>query len=68
MRLTILFEYDTVSKVSRVVSRQPAPPFGLGDLTFVLHESHYTDEAKKALRRAVTAAIAGNLSALTKAR
>ena len=67
MKITIMFEYDTEAKVSRVLSLIPRPPFGIGEVKSVLHDSHYADEAKKALRRAVNAAIKSDLASITAA-
>jgi hypothetical protein len=65
VKIVISFEYDPVRKVARVLSSQPVPPFGLGTLVSVLHDSHFSEDAKKVLRRAVDAAIKGNLAAIT---
>lgn len=64
MRLTVQFEYDTVTGVSRVMSAIPRPPFGLGEIHSVLYDTHFTEDAKKALTKAVNAAIKGNVDAL----
>ena len=68
MILTISFEYDTEHKVARVISSQPRPPFGIGQIDSVLFDGHFIDDGKKEMRRAVEAAIKGNLAAITKAR
>lgn len=68
MILTISFEYDTDHKVARVISTQPKPPFGVGDIKYVLFDGHFIDDAEKALRRAVRAAIKGDLPAITAVR
>jgi hypothetical protein len=68
MKIKITFEYDTEHKVSRVLSTLPRPPFGIGEVESVLHDSHFVDAAKKELRHAVNAAIKGDLSAITALR
>lgn len=68
MILTISFEYDTEQKTARVISTQPRPPFGLGEIKSVLFDGHFIDDGKKELRRAVAAAIKGNLPAITSTR
>lgn len=68
MKITISFEYDTEHKTARVLSTLPRPPFGLGEVRSVLHDSHFVDDAKKALRQAVNAAVKQNLDAITAVR
>jgi hypothetical protein len=68
MILTISFEYDTDERAARVISSQPLPPFGVGDLRSVLFDGHSLDGAKKALRQAVESAIKKDLPAITAAR
>ena len=57
MKIVIKFEYDTESRVCRVLSEVPAPPFGLTVRRSVLHDSHHPDAAKRELTRAVNAAL-----------
>jgi hypothetical protein len=68
MILTISFEYDTGQKIARVISTQPRPPFGIGDMKSVLFDGHSIDDGTKVLRRAIAAAIKGNLPAITAVR
>lgn len=68
MILTISFEYDTEHKVARVVSTQPRLPFGIGEVKSVLFDGHFIDDAKKEMRRAIQAAIKGDLPAITAVR
>lgn len=64
MKLSVIFEYDTETRVSTVSSRVPQPPFGLCDAVSVLHESHYADEAKKRMREACSAAVKGKIDSI----
>jgi hypothetical protein len=68
VKISIIFEYDTEHRVSRVLSLQPNPPFGLGEIESILHDSHCADDAQKELRRAVKAAIKGDLPSITGTR
>jgi hypothetical protein len=68
MKITISFQYDTETRVSQVISTLPRPPFGIGEVKSILFDGHYADDARKVLQRAVKAALAGKIDAITGTR